>query len=124
MRELLDLYQSAQVDRRIAELHEFVQPTLDELVAELRYRRAFVALLDADLGTLQEVASVNLVEGTLEQLPSPAGEIPGPLALSLKTGKPLKIDDALRDSRVPDVRREYYARLGLLSFAVIPLLPA
>ena len=124
MRDLLGLYASATVATRMAELHELVQPTLEELASALDYQRAFIVLLDEERGTLEEAVGVNVPDEVLDKIRERADEAPGPLVQAFQTGKPLHVDDALRDPRIPEARRPYYADAGLLSFAAIPLLPA
>ena len=123
MRDLLELYQNSETIHRLAELHQQVQPTLEELARTLGYQRAFVALVDPDLGAVQGTAGVNPPEDLL-QLVSLAGGGEGPILESLRLGRPVRVDDALRDARIPESERAYYARFGMLAFAAIPLLPA
>ena len=44
----------------------------------------------------------------------------GPIREALRTGRPVRVDSVLRDSRVADVNRAYYADMGLVAFAAIP----
>jgi signal transduction histidine kinase len=124
MRDLLELYESATTATRMAELHDLVQPTLDELAAALDYQRAFIVVLDEERGTLEAAVGVNVPDELLEKIRARSDEAPGPLVQAFHTGKPLHVDDALRDPRIPEARRPYYADAGLLAFAAIPLLPA
>src|SRR4051794_17833910 len=124
MRDLLEVYERAPVAARMAELHELVQPTLDELATALGYQRAFIVLLNEARGSLEEAVGVNVPDGLLEQIRPRLDEAPGPLVQAFQSGKPLHVDDALRDPRIPEARRPYYADAGLLAFATIPLLPA
>ncbi|HZR98073.1 MAG TPA: ATP-binding protein [Chloroflexota bacterium] len=124
MRDLLEVYESATLASRMAELHELVQPTLEELASTLDYRRAFVVLLDEQRGTLEEAVGVNVPDEILAKIRARLEEAPGPLVQAFQSGKPLHVDDALRDPRIPEGRRSYYADAGLLAFAAIPLLPA
>src|SRR5579859_1750214 len=39
-------------------------------------------------------------------------------------GRPLRVDDAMRDPRVPEAARPHYAGYGLIAFAAVPLPPA
>jgi signal transduction histidine kinase len=124
MRDLLEVYASAPVATRMAELHELVQPTLEELATVLDYQCAFIVVLDEERGTLEEAVGVNVPDEILEKIRARLDEEPGPLVLAFQTGKPLHVDDALRDPRIPEGRRPYYADAGLHAFAAIPLLPA
>jgi signal transduction histidine kinase len=124
MRDLLEVYQSAPIGTRMAELHELAQPTLDELASVLGYERAFVVVLDEDRGTLEDAVGVNVPDEIREKIRLRLDEEPGPLVQAFQSGKPLHVDDALRDPRIPEGRRPYYADAGLHAFAAIPLLPA
>jgi signal transduction histidine kinase len=127
MRDLLELYQkSGATASRLGELHELVQPTLEELTDTLGYERAFVALVESGDEAVSGAVGVNVPEQMMDVLAmrARAEEPPGPLVHALHIGKPVRIDDVLRDSRVPDSMRAAYADCGLLAFAAIPLLPA
>jgi PAS domain S-box-containing protein len=124
MQDLLELYQSGGLATHAAELYELIQPTLDELAAALGYQRAFVVRVDPERRSLEAAVGVNVPDDLLEKIESRPDEAPGPLLQAFHSGKPLRIEDALRDARIPDGRGPYYADVGLLAFAVIPLGPA
>ncbi len=124
MQDLLEVYQSATSAARMAELHDLVQPILEELAAALDYRRAFIVVLNEGQGTLEEAVGVNVPDEIQEKIRARPDEPPGPLVQAFQSGRPLHVDDALRDPRIPEGRRSYYADAGLLAFAAIPLLPA
>src|SRR5262249_8679515 len=124
MRDLLELYQkSGATASRLGELHELVQPTLEELTDTLGYERAFVALVESGEEAGSAGVGVSVPEQMMDVLAmrARAEEPPGPLVHALHIGKPVRIDDVLRDSRVPDSMRAAYADCGLLAFAAIPL---
>ena len=123
MRDLLELYQNSETIYRVAELQEWVQPTLEELARTLGYERAFLALVDAQLGVLQGTAGFNPPEDLLGGVHL-SGEEEGPILESLRAGRPVRVDDALRDGHIPEGERAAYARAGMVAFAAIPLLPA
>lgn len=66
MPSLLELYQSVGTAGRLAEVHEAAQPVLEALTQTLGYERAFVALVDPELHTVQWVAGVNAPEDLLD----------------------------------------------------------
>lgn len=123
MRDLLEIYQNSETASRIAELHDLLQPTLAELAQALGYERAFVAVIDEQSGHVLGTVGVNPPEGLLETV-SVEAEEPGPIVQSLRVGRPLRVDDALRDTRVSEVVRHYYAMHDLIAFAAVPLPPA
>jgi PAS domain S-box-containing protein len=124
MRDLLELYESAGLSSRAADLYEMVQPTLEELAETLGYERAFVVLVDEDHDRLEAAVGVNVPDDLLEKIGARQDESPGPFVQAFHSGKPLRIEDALRDSRIPEGRGSYYTDAGLLAFAVVPLGPA
>jgi signal transduction histidine kinase len=117
MSELLDLYQGHSSSVHFAELHEVVQPTLEQVTRALGYSVAFVALVDVEQEILEGVAGVAAPEALIDLLP-------GLLVQTLRLGKPLRVDDTLHDPRLGRDLREECLSLGMLAFAVIPLLPA
>lgn len=122
MSNLLDLYHNNETVRRLAELQEVVQPTLEELAGVLGYGRAFVTLVDPVQQCVQGAVGVNPPEEVPET--TAAADGPGPVLRAFLTGRPLRVDDALRDPRVPESERPLYARAGMLAFAAVPLVPA
>ena len=123
MRHLLELYERNGMVRRLAELHDIAQPTLRELAQTLGYEMAFVALIDAESGAIRGAVGINPPEDPLETLPA-SSKVPGPLVQALRLGRPLRVDDALRDPRVPEHERGYFAGVGMIAFAAVPLPPA
>ena len=123
MRDLLDLFQQTEGEARLAELHELAQPILRELADTLGYQRAFVALVDPERRCLQGAVGINVPDELVEALRARVDE-PGPLVQAFLLGKPTRVDDALRDPRVPESLRPYYSALGMQAFAAIPLPPA
>jgi signal transduction histidine kinase len=124
MNDLLTLYQSSEIAHRLAELHELVQPATEELTRTLGYDRAFFVLMDRQTAAIRGAVGVNVPE-TLEAVPELWYEAHGgPLAQSFQSGRPVRVDDAVRDPRVPESMRALYSTSGLLSFAAIPLVPA
>jgi signal transduction histidine kinase len=117
MSELLDLYRARETSSRLAELHGLVHPTLEELAAELGFERAFVALVDVERNLVDAAVGVDMPEDLLDHLL-------GPLMQSLRLGQTLRVDDTLRDPRIPSQMREECLALGMLSFTALPLLPA
>lgn len=119
--DLFDIYRSTGTAARLAELHELVQPTLEMLAGALGYDRAFVCLIDG--GSISGMVGVNPPDGLLE---TSAFDLPeqGPIVEALHGGRPLHVDDALRDPRVPEAARPHYAGYGLIAFAAVPLPPA
>jgi len=124
MRDLLELYRGGEETRRLADLYELVQPTVEEIAWTLGYERAFVALVDGDHALVLGGVGVNVPEALLTRLGSAPAELPGPFIDALQASRPLRVDDALRDPRIPESTRSYYADQGLISFAVIPLVVA
>lgn len=124
MNDLLKLYQSSEAANRLAELHELTESTLADLTRTLGYERAFFVLMDRETAAVRGAVGVN-VPDSLVSLPDLWQDArSGPLAQSLQSGRPVRIDDALRDPRVPESMRALYSAFGMLSFAVIPLVPA
>lgn len=124
MNDLLQLYQSSETAHRLAELHELIQPTIEELTRTHGYERAFFVLIDRQTAAIRGAVGVNVPE-SLEALPELWQDARiGPLAQAFQSGRPVRIDDAVRDPRVPESMRSLYSALGLLSFAAIPLVPA
>ena len=123
MQDLLELYQQSETARRLADLHEQIQPTLEELVRILGHERAFVVLVDQVAGIVQGAVGIETPEALIEAL-SVATDEQDPILQSLRIGRPLRIEDALRDSRIPESERGYFARFGLTTFATVPLPPA
>jgi PAS domain S-box-containing protein len=124
MRDLIELYRSGEETRRLADLYELVQPTVEEIAWTLGYERAFVALADSEHSLILGGVGVNVPETLLARLGSISPELPGPFLDALHASRPLRVDDALRDPRIPESARSYYADQGLISFAVIPLVSA
>jgi signal transduction histidine kinase len=123
MRDLLELYQSKELVGRLAALDELVRPALTELTSTLGYERAFVVILDGERGHATGAVGVNVSDEVLDRLTFGIGE-GGIIAQSLRAGRPVHVDDALRDPRLTEHERVHLADLGLVSFAVVPLLPA
>jgi PAS domain S-box-containing protein len=124
MRNLLDLYQGGEIRKRLSDVHELVQPVVEEIAGTLGYNRAFVALADGEHGRILGAVGVNVPEALIERLSEVSTEPPGPFLQALYDSRPLRVDDALRDSRIPEFTRAPYAELDLISFAVIPLVAA
>ncbi|MGD9892095.1 MAG: ATP-binding protein [Dehalococcoidia bacterium] len=124
MNDLLNLYQSSETAQRLADLHQWIQPVLEELTQQLGFERAFFVLMDRQTAVIRGAVGINVPESltTLPELWRDARG--GPLAQSFQTGRPIRVDDAVRDPRVPESMRAIYSTFGLLSFAAIPLIPA
>lgn len=124
MNDLLNLYRTSETAHRLAELHELIQPTLEELTERLAYERAFFVLMDRQTAAIRGAVGVNVPESlvTLPELWQDARG--GPMAQAFQSGRPVRIDDAVRDPRVSEGARALYSAFGLLSFAAIPLVPA
>lgn len=117
MQSVFDLYRRPGTAKGFGELHELLQPVLEELGRALELGQAFVAPVDAERELLEGAIGAFVPDSLLDELP--------PLVIpALRQGKPVQIDDALRDSRFSAALREQCLELGLLSFAIIPLLPA
>jgi PAS domain S-box-containing protein len=124
MSDLLNLYQTSESARRLAEVHELVHPTIVELTETLGYERAFFVLMDRDSGAVRGAVGVNVPE-SLAALPDFLPEsLGGPFAQTFRSGRPMRIDDAVRDPRIPESMRALYSAFGLLSFLIVPLIPA
>jgi len=121
--DLFDIYRSSGTAARLAELHELVQPTLELLARALGYERAFVCLVDVEAGSVSGMVGVNPPDGLLE---TDAFDLPEHTLFveALRGGRPLRVDDAMRDPRVPEAARPHYAGYGLIAFAAVPLPPA
>src|SRR5438552_1053490 len=117
MSELLDLYQGRLAHSHLADLHDAVQPVLEELSQALGYATAFVALIDVEQEIVEGVAGVAAPEPLIDLLPLV-------LVQTLRLGKPLRVDDTMHDPRLGRELREECLSLGMLAFAAIPLLPA
>jgi PAS domain S-box-containing protein len=124
MQDLLELYETRENAARLTELHELVAPVLEDLQQKLGYERAMVLLVDQDERTIQGAVGINVPDDLLGMLRLNDEETPGPILEALSTGRPIRVDDALRDGRIVESNRAYYAMTGMLSFAAIPLLPA
>ncbi len=124
MRDLLELYQRSELNPRLAELHELVGPTVDDLTREQGYDRAFVVLVDAARGSLEGAVGVNVPDELLDRLKGRTVDPDSPFIQVLRTGKPVRVDDALRDPRIPEGERSELAAFDVLAFAAIPLQPA
>jgi len=124
MHDLLELYETRESAARLTELHELVVPTLEEMADSLGYARAFVALVDPQQGGVQGAVGVNVPDEFVVAIRRVEDDLPGPLIESFTTGKPIRVDDALRDGRIAEGLRAYYVMFDLISFAAIPLLPA
>ena len=120
VRNLLDVYEARETTGRLAELHDLLVPTLQELSRALEYDRAFVAVMDMQHDGVQGLVGADVPDELVEALCEP-GHPPGIMEESLRVGRPVRVDDVLRDSRIPERRREDYADGGLLSFAAVPL---
>lgn len=117
MQSLFDLYRRPGTAKGFGELHELLQPTLEELGRALELGQAFVAPVDAERELLEGAVGAFVPDSLLDELP--------PLVIpALRLGKSIQVDDALRDSRLSATLREQCLELGLLSFAIVPLLPA
>jgi signal transduction histidine kinase len=123
MQDLLELYEKSGTVLRLADLHDAVGPILDELAMALGYERAFVALVDPATGAVQGAVGFNPPDDSVETLSAGTAE-PGAIAGALRRGRTLRVDDVLRDPRVPESERAFFAQLGMLAFAVVPLPPA
>src|SRR5438105_15342528 len=119
MRDLLDIYQNTETVARLAELDELVQPTLVEMAGTLGYDCAFIALVDEHAGRMQGAVGINPPDLYLDMAVSDGSE-PGPIVQSLRTGRPVRVDDALRDARVSEGVRPFHAASGLIAFAAVP----
>src|SRR2546430_1877825 len=102
-------------------LPDLVAPILDDLCHGLGYRRGVVMIFDdrrqlveAVLGAMPSDPWSEIVSGMDEQ---------GPIREALRTGRPLRVDNVLRDSRVAETNRGHYADMGMVAYAAIPLLP-
>jgi PAS domain S-box-containing protein len=102
-------------------LPDLVAPILEDLSRGLGYRRAVVIIFDdrrerveAVLGALPVDEWSEIVSGLDDQ---------GPVREALRTGRPVRVDNVLRDSRVAEPQRAHYADMGLVAYAAIPLLP-
>jgi len=124
MNDLLNPYQSSETNRRLAELQGLVWPTLEELTQTLGYERAFFVLMGPEDGTVRGAVGVNIPEPLLETLQARGDSASGPLAQAFQSGRPVRVDDAVRDPRVPESMHALYSSFGLLSFAAVPLVPA
>ncbi|MGH2599213.1 MAG: ATP-binding protein, partial [Dehalococcoidia bacterium] len=67
---------------------------------------------------------VNIPEPLLETLQARGDSVSGPLAQAFQSGRPVRVDNAVRDPRVPESMHALYSSFGLLSFAAVPLVPA
>ncbi|MBI2911609.1 MAG: PAS domain S-box protein [Chloroflexi bacterium] len=121
MRDLLDLYETRKAAGHLAQLHELVQPTLEELARTLGYQRVLVAQIDGDRSIVVGAVGIDIHTNALAGFEGPFA---GPIGQSLRVGRPIRVDDALRDGRLYESSRAFYADAGMLSFAAIPLLPA
>src|SRR2546428_13198159 len=92
MSELLDLYQGRLSHSHLADLHDAVQPVLEELSQALGYATAFVALIDVEQEIVEGVAGVSAPEALINLLPVI-------LVQTLRLGKPLRVDDTMHDPR-------------------------
>lgn len=117
MQSLFELYQQRDTARGLDELHDLLQPTLEELAHALSFNRTFVALVDVEAEILEGTVGADLPDSMLDEL----SEVAVPL---LRQGRPLRVDDALRDPQLPATLREQCVEHRLLSFAILPLLPA
>jgi signal transduction histidine kinase len=117
MEDLLEIYDARETATRLSEFHDLIQPTLEEMAQGLSLARAFVALVDVERGFIADIAGVDVPEELLDHLPVPLTQV-------LRLGQPLRVDDTLRDPRIPREMREGCLVLGMLSFAAVPLLPA
>src|SRR3712207_9497472 len=111
MNDLLKLYQSSETAHRLAELHELIQPTLEELTQTRGYERAFFVLMDRQTAAIRGAVGVNVPE-SLETLPELWQDArTGPLAQAFQSGRPTRVDDAGRDPRGPASMRTRYSAL-------------
>src|SRR5580700_6543253 len=101
MPDLLELYQTGETARRLMELHELARPTLENLVETLGYRRAFVVLADVERGRVLGGVGANVPEQLLEHLAETPPDQPGPFIDVLRESWPLRIEDPLREPRIP-----------------------
>jgi signal transduction histidine kinase len=123
VQDLLELYQNSETIQRLSELHDLLQPALEELATALGFERAFVVLVDVAAGVVQGTMGVN-PPGDLFGHAAYALDEQGPLLKCLAQGRPVRVDDALRDPSMHEQGRSFYASFGIISFAAIPLLPA
>ncbi len=121
--DLFDIYRSSGTAARLAELHELVLPTLEMLAGALGYERAFVCLVDSEAGSVAGMVGVNPPDGLLENNVFDLSQHT-PIVEALRSGRPLRVDDVMRDPRVPEAARPHYAGYGLIAFAAVPLPPA
>src|SRR5688500_15691803 len=124
MQDLLELYETRENAARLTELHELVAPVLEDLQQKLGYERAMVLLVDLEAGAVQGAVGINVPDDLADVLRLKDDETSGPILEALTTGRPVRVDNALRDGRIIESNRAYYAFMGMLSFAVVPLLPA
>ena len=124
MQNLLENYETNPRADRLTELHGLVAPVLEDLQGKLGYERAIVLLVNPEQAMIQGAVGINVPEDLEEALRLQEDDVPGPILQALVTGRPVRVDDALRDGRVVDSNRAFLAIMGMLSFAAIPLLPA
>lgn len=124
MRDLLEIYEQRDLSRQQRELHELVLPALEDLTRRLGFERAFLAMVDPEERRVWGVASVNIPEDAFEGFQMQLEEKNGVLIDSIAQGKPLIIQDALRDGRIAEEGRPYFIRFGMFCFAAVPLIPA
>lgn len=117
MQSIFELYQRRETPKGFGELHDLLQPMLAEVAHAIQLDQAFVVLVDVERGILEGVVGTFVPESLLDELP--------PVVIpTLRSGKPIQVDDALRDPRLPAPLREQCLEFGMLSFAAVPLLPA
>ncbi len=122
MTSLLDIYGADRSADAMAELHEVVQPTLEELAQNLGYERAFLTVLNKEKNALEGVFGVNVPVDLLETFNAPLEE-PTHIVQALIEGRVRRVDDVLRDPEVSERLRPFYVNSGMLAYAAIPLAP-
>jgi signal transduction histidine kinase len=101
-------------------LHEQVHQVLEELSNGLGYNLAFVALANARSNALEGAFGVNVPPFLLESLSIPLDNT-CPLVQTLRRDRIMRVEDALMDSRMPDVMRGFCASAGIQSLLIVPL---
>jgi PAS domain S-box-containing protein len=104
------------------EVSRLVEPLLIDLAATHACRRLFLVFVEPDGRTIQACVGANVPADFVDTV-GPVLVEGGPVLETLRRGRPLCIADVLRAPEIPDAVRTYYASLGMLSLAVVPLTP-
>ena len=120
MQDLL-LHERPPVSLEPTDPRQTLLPILEGLSRALGYRRALVALYDADRATLRGTIGLNVPDALSEALEVGLADEANPLVVALLEGRPLRVDDVRTETRLTEHAIALLLEMDITSFVVAPL---